>query len=73
MSIDEAPCEAFNLMHILELPIDGQNYQSMVISYHMCISRRNHSTEIYFKLQTIRLKLLSIKIDFSLIVILNSM
>ena len=23
MSIDEAPCEAFNLMHILELPIDG--------------------------------------------------
>ena len=23
MSIDEAPCEAFNLMHILQLPIDG--------------------------------------------------
>ena len=23
MSIDEAPCEAFNLMHILELPIVG--------------------------------------------------
>ena len=23
MSIDEAPCEAINLMHILELPIDG--------------------------------------------------
>ena len=23
ISIDEAPCEAFNLMHILELPIDG--------------------------------------------------
>ena len=23
MSIDEAPCEAFSLMHILELPIDG--------------------------------------------------
>ena len=23
MTIDEAPCEAFNLMHILELPIEG--------------------------------------------------
>ena len=23
MSFDEAPCEAFNLMHILELPIVG--------------------------------------------------
>ena len=23
MSINEAPCEAINLMHILELPIDG--------------------------------------------------